>query len=279
MTAVTSGTFTGAMKTVAFSLLVLATAASAAKIPSTWKTCVINQAHTNVCLKKSVQTALDELTVKGSPSLGVFPLDPMRISKLRLQSGSGSIALDLTFLDLDIYGFKNLRIDELDQKPARLAARSPEVTCFRPDFANNRLRLNVTITSDLVLNGNYVVKGRLLVVPINGAGRCNITLGKPVAANAEISLTKRKGADGRIYPHVEKFQFDFNPKTFKLYFHDKNHGDNQLGVTLNRIANDNSNEILRDLKPAISVAFGQAFEDIANRIFSKVPFNEVFPSK
>lgn len=50
-------------------------------------------------------------------------------------------------------------------------------------------------------------------------------------------------------------------------------------MTLNRIANDNSNEILRDLKPAIAEAFGQAFEDVANRIFTKVPFDELFPSK
>lgn len=256
----------GAMRTftsvASILLLVLATTASTAKLPSNWKTCVINQSNTNACLKKSIQTAIEDLTTKGSQSLGVFPLDPMRISKLRLQSGAGSIVLDLTFLDLDIYGFKSLRIDDVDL-----------------DSPKDRLKLKVTITSDFVLNGDYVVKGRLLVVPIAGAGRCNITLGKPVAATGELNWKKQKGAGGRMYAHVEKFQFDFNPKTFKLHFHDKDHGNDQLGKTLNRIANDNANEILKDLKPAISVAFGQAFEDIANRVFSKVPYDDLFPSK
>ncbi|KAE8737394.1 hypothetical protein FOCC_FOCC017141 [Frankliniella occidentalis] len=206
---------------------------------SNWKTCVINQSNTNACLKKSIQTAIEDLTTK-----------------------AGSIVLDLTFLDLDIYGFKSLRIDDVDL-----------------DSPKDRLKLKVTITSDFVLNGDYVVKGRLLVVPIAGAGRCNITLGKPVAATGELNWKKQKGAGGRMYAHVEKFQFDFNPKTFKLHFHDKDHGNDQLGKTLNRIANDNANEILKDLKPAISVAFGQAFEDIANRVFSKVPYDDLFPSK
>lgn len=228
-----------------------------------WKTCVINQPSTDACLVKNMQIAVNDLANKGSPSLGVFPIDPLRVTKLRLNSGTGSVVLDLTFSDLDIFGFKHLRLEEV-----------------KSDFPNGRLKITrASITSDLVLSSDYEVKGRLLVVPIGGAGRCNITVGNPVKAEAEMALTKYKGPDGRMFARVDNFQFDFTPKTFGLKFHDKDHGNSAIGVTLNRIANDNSREILRDLKPAISNAFGQAFQDIANRILSKVPYNEIFPSK
>ncbi|XP_034247899.1 protein takeout-like [Thrips palmi] len=244
-------------------LLLVVAGANAAKLPSTWQTCVINQPGTDACLAKNIQTAIHDLAVKGSPSLGVYPIDPLRVTKLSLSSGSGSFVLDLTFFDLDIFGLKNLNIEEV-----------------KSDIPNGVLKFSRgTIKSDLVLSGDYAVKGRLLVVPIGGTGRCNITLGNPVKVDGRLALSKYKGPDGRTFARVDDFQFDFSQKTFTLNFHDKEIGGTALGATLNRIANDNSREILKDLKPAISNAFGQAFQDIANRILSKVPFNEVFPSK
>ena len=56
-----------------------------------------------------------------------------------------------------------------------------------------------------------------------------IFTGNPVTGNAEISWKLQKGSDGRTFVHVEKFYFDFEPKTFKLHFHDKDHGGTQLG--------------------------------------------------
>lgn len=45
---------------------------------------------------------------------------------------------------------------------------------------------------------------------------------------------------------------------------------------MNRFLNENSVEIFNELKPAIQQTFGAAFAEISNRIFTKVPFEEVF---
>ena len=51
--------------------------------------------------------------ILGAPQLGVYPIDPMRVNKLQLTSGTGTVSLDLTFSDMDIHGFKGLRIDQV----------------------------------------------------------------------------------------------------------------------------------------------------------------------
>lgn len=49
------------------------------------------------------------------------------------------------------------------------------------------------------------------------------------------------------------------------------------GDNMNRFLNDNWDEILKELKPAVQETFGLAFAEISNRIFTKVPYADIFP--
>lgn len=44
---------------------------------------------------------------------------------------------------------------------------------------------------------------------------------------------------------------------------------------MNKFLNDNWSEILKEVHPSIEAALSQAFKEIANRIFRKVPFNQI----
>ena len=46
---------------------------------------------------------------------------------------------------------------------------------------------------------------------------------------------------------------------------------------MNVFLNENWNEILAELKPSIQDVFGAAFAEISNRIFTKVPYSDIFP--
>lgn len=46
---------------------------------------------------------------------------------------------------------------------------------------------------------------------------------------------------------------------------------------LSRVVSENDKVIMQDLQPAVSEAFSQGFKQIANRIFDKVAFEDVFP--
>lgn len=45
---------------------------------------------------------------------------------------------------------------------------------------------------------------------------------------------------------------------------------------MNKFLNDNWKEILTELKPAVEATFGATFKEVTNRIFLKVPFNQLF---
>jgi len=49
-----------------------------------------------------------------------------------------------------------------------------------------------------------------------------------------------------------------------------------LGDTLNAFLNENWSPILEDLKPGIEEALSQTFKEIANRVFLKVPYDQIF---
>lgn len=47
---------------------------------------------------------------------------------------------------------------------------------------------------------------------------------------------------------------------------------------MNRFLNENWEDILKELKPAIVDAFAQIFSSIVNSVFSRVSYEEIFES-
>lgn len=126
----------------------------------------------------------------------------------------------------------------------------------------------------VTLRGNYTIQGRVLVLPIQGDGQSLITL-------ADCDFTFRFKPQvfakaGRQYIRTDKFKLDFTTQKFGLHFTNLFNGDKALGDNMNRFVNENSNDILAELKPSISLALEQIFEIVLNRIFAKVPYAELF---
>lgn len=46
------------------------------------------------------------------------------------------------------------------------------------DLPNLHMKMKLHIEGNAYLQGDYKVDGKVLVLPIQGSGRCNITLGK-----------------------------------------------------------------------------------------------------
>lgn len=62
----------------------------------------------------------------------------------------------------------------------------------------------------------------------------------------------------------------------KLHFANLFNGDKALSDALNRIVETNSKEIFKDVGQSYGDTFGLVAKDFANRIFSKVPMDEIF---
>lgn len=49
----------------------------------------------------------------GVPSLGLMPVDPLRITQLSIDQGTGPVSIKLDFRDLDIKNIKAVKINSL----------------------------------------------------------------------------------------------------------------------------------------------------------------------
>ena len=53
-------------------------------------------------------------------------------------------------------------------------------------------------------------------------------------------------------------------------------GDKALGDNMNLFLNDNWQDILKELKPAITEAFAKVFMYVINGVFSHIPYDMLF---
>jgi len=51
--------------------------------------------------------------ISGVPSLGLYPIDPLRITQLGIDQGNGPVSIKLNFRDLDISNIGTVKINEI----------------------------------------------------------------------------------------------------------------------------------------------------------------------
>ncbi|KAK3908171.1 Protein takeout [Frankliniella fusca] len=230
------------------------------KLPSSWAVCKKSDPALQKCFKEAVAQAIQSLAEQGEPSLGIFTVDPLRMTKLSIGQGTGPVAIDLEFRDLDMMGIKGATFTDatIDPKTYDMSA-------------------SLHIPKDISLDGMYTIKGRVLVLPINGDGHCHLGLADPELKIDIKGVPVKRGAE--TYFNVTNFAFTLDTKKLTLHFENLFNGNKELGNSMNTFLNENSAEVLKELKPAISEGFGEVFRQIANRVFSKVPLDKIFPDK
>ncbi|KAK9504722.1 hypothetical protein O3M35_010989 [Rhynocoris fuscipes] len=209
----------------------------------------------NECLKGAIENAIHELG-DGNPSLGVLPMDPFHFDAITINQGTGPVSIKLDYSDLDVTGLKNIKVNVV-----------------RNDW--QQMDIETVIPTQLVLEGKYRIDGKVLVLPISGTGHCKIIFDN-YKAKSHLKF-KEFEKNGKQYYELSAFDFDFDADNVHIQFDNLFNGDKALGDNMNAFLNENWREILQELKPAISRAFGAAFREVGNRVFSKVPINDISP--
>jgi len=226
----------------------------AAKLPKGWVACKGSGPDYNECMKKSVNAAIISLK-EGKKSLGVFPMDPFHFDRIVLDQGTGPVNINLEFTDTDLSGVANLDISSIET-----------------DWKKGHMKLLGNFPDAISVVGNYVIKGQILVLPISGTGKSNITLVNP---DGVLTLEgTRIVKDKQEYFNVTDLQIDIIPRRVYYQFENLFNGDKALGDNMNKFLNENWNEVFSGIKDAIKRAFGAAFKEVATRIFSKIPMTE-----
>ncbi|XP_046979721.1 protein takeout-like [Schistocerca americana] len=243
----------------AFLLALGAAAAAPAQLPPELKTCKQTDPQYNDCLKNALQGALPSLS-KGIRSLEAQPIDPLTITSLSISEEKDKpVAINLDFSNFQITGISSAIIDSFEMTPG-----------------SYDMKIKAHTTGPLTLTGKYKIDGKVLVLPIQGEGDCKL-----IADNID-ALLDLKGVplekDGHTHADIKDFKFSFETKKMTFDFSNLFNGDKALGDNMNKFLNENWEEILKELKPSIEEAFGLAFKDIANNVFHKVPYTDVFPT-
>lgn len=236
-------------------VLVVVQSASVGKSTKGSKKCNRNDPQVNVCFKKGLQEVIPTL-VNGRASLGVPPIDPLRITQMKIEQGSGPVSINLTFYNLDIRGIG-----------------SAVITDLKADWNKYVINVEGNMREPVNLSGRYKINGKVLVLPIQGDGNCNLTL-KDVKAKIIVHGKELK-KDGKVYMQIEKLKFTFDTSRLFIELQNLFNGDKALGDNMNLFLNENWSDILKELKPAFEEAFAASFKAIAHNVFLKVSLDQI----
>lgn len=66
------------------------------------------------------------------------------------------------------------------------------------------------------------------------------------------------------------------PEKVTYNFENLFNGDKALGDAMNKVLNDNNMVIFEDVKQGYEASFDIIFKDLVNKIFARIPLNEIF---
>lgn len=144
---------------------------------------------------------------------------------------------------------------------------------FGPDPGTSKFEVYATVPK-ITITGKYKIDGRVLVLPIQGDGKAHL-----VFDNADLIVRYKPKViekNGKKYIQTQRFQLDFDTTQLHINLENLFNGDKALGDNMNQFLNANWRDILQELKPAITFAVEEILKGIINRIFMKVPYDEIF---
>ncbi|KAJ6635879.1 Protein takeout [Pseudolycoriella hygida] len=195
----------------------------------------------------------------GHAGLNLIQVDPLHISQITLKQGSESpVNVELNFKETDLIGLK--------------AHKFYSVKGFQKDKEGvYEIKLKGPV---LYLIGPYKISGRVLILPIQGEGKSNITL---VAPDLAIKFTgKTIAKNGKDYLYTDDLKLTFTIERLYMQLDNLYNGDKVLSDSTNLFLNENWVEIYNELKRSIFDAFSLIVQNTINTVFRKICFFKNF---
>lgn len=125
--------------------------------------------------------------------------------------------------------------------------------------------------------GNYIMDGRILMLPITGNG---VTRGNFTDIDVIMALQLTRYCDertGLIYQRVEDIYVDFDIGYATVHLDNLFDGDETLSAAMNLFLNDNWNTVIAEIRPKLEETIATLTMDFTNVIFSMFPENVLLP--
>ncbi|XP_050316008.1 protein takeout-like [Anthonomus grandis grandis] len=226
-----------------------------AKLPTTWGRCKRTDSAFPECIRKNLELAIRSMN-KPTPELSLSTFDPLDIPELYIGEGKGPVNVAQNFKNVQLHGLTNAKV-------------------FKSNFDWDKKQLVTdSLNPELRLEADYNMKGRVLLLPIVGEGRCNVTLfNMKIHHIMSFDYIEKKG---KTYIKVTDFKVTMAPERVEFKFDNLFNGQKDLGDNINKVLNENNKEVFDDVRPGYEKSFGLIFKDLANRVLHKVPVNDIF---
>ncbi|XP_065169424.1 protein takeout-like [Atheta coriaria] len=207
------------------------------------------------CLVDNYNTVLQHINDNGEPLYKLQSLHTIHLEKMPMSAGDLKITLiHPTFVGLD-------------------AIKADEIT-----MNDKELRMKGTLAR-LEYTGDYVMDGKILILPIQGEGTFNIThYGAAYDYTMQLKTEERKG---KKYYYVNSNWNDCKLilTVKKTYFHFDNlfGGDPRLGPEMNTFLNENNADVYEEVKIAIMEGFAfYLLNPYVNGYLRHIPIDSLF---
>ncbi|XP_054271245.1 protein takeout-like [Macrosteles quadrilineatus] len=230
-----------------------------AKLPHYMKPCRKNDPKLNECALKHGKEALPFI-IQGDPKYGIPKLDPLVIDRIVVgdskRQGSGGLGLVFTCEKCKFHGLKGV-----------------QAKAVRVDLKKQHIELEGSVPK-LDIKGKYTAKGRVLVLPIEGAGDADLTL-RNLSIVYRTDYDLKKGKDGKDHARVKNPKIDFKAGGFHIKLTNLFKGDENLGNNMNNFLNENWREVMAEFGPAVVEAVSRIVTLVVNNIAEKVAYDDI----
>ncbi|KAF5305562.1 hypothetical protein FQA39_LY01653 [Lamprigera yunnana] len=218
--------------------------------------CYIKKPNFEECSTKAVQKLFSAIP-KGVPEIGLEPLDPLRIPFVRILQGGGPVSVNASLTNVTVLGFGSTRI----------VANTVDPKTY--DF-HTKLHL-----PKLRIDGNYILLGRILVIPLTGRGKCWFEAKDvEIYVKSDVDLYKK---DGFNFYNVTKAHVKFSIGGLKLFMGNLFDGVKALEDTTNAYLNANWKPVADSLHPILVNTIEDIMLDILQRVFNNIPADFFVP--
>ncbi|XP_050529036.1 protein takeout-like [Daktulosphaira vitifoliae] len=226
------------------------------QLPDGFITCKRSDPLVNKCIQKALQSGVPRV-LKGYPNLDVVPIDPLYITEMDIEQTKGPFVFKLSLKDMNIFNFGSVKI-----------------LSIKSDIDKYLFNLNVEFSQPLILDSNYKINGKAIILPINGEGKSNLTL-EDVKASIDVK-GRPVAKNGQNHMDLEILDIKFTSNRLYINFENLFNGDKYMGNNMNKYLNKNWKMILNQVQPSFEVTLGNKLQSIAQAFFTKVPYNTLF---
>ncbi|KAL1490584.1 hypothetical protein ABEB36_013253 [Hypothenemus hampei] len=230
------------------------------KKPSYFPTCFRNDPQLNQCLLRATEQMRPYL-VQGIPELNLPPFEPFNLPQLGLQQGTQALNFKAVLKNVIIHGLTKYKFSRFDF-----------------DVANLQFFCNATL-SNMLLEGDYTVNGRVLIAPVVGSGTFTAAIDH---ADVFVYQKYKKSVfkDKKIHLVPINTTSTINVQNPKANLKGLFDNEGTLNAAVNKAINDNVDQLFQDIKPVVEETISTIMADLLLKsIIHNIAFDELYPIK